>query len=407
MTASPLHRLLNGRAVVVIYLNFGPYHVARLRAIAEALRPLGARLVAVELAGAEKNYPWSVPREQEPFEWRTLVADQAVEVIDPRTQAHRIVAELDRVDPVAVVVHGWSHPVHRAAAAWLRRRRRAHVGIMCGDSTKNTRRQGFGRVIARKWYLELYKRWLLRGFDAAFVSGDLAQAYFESLGMPSDRIFLKVDVVGNRYFLETADATRAERARFAAQYRTPERFFFFPSRLLELKNHLRLVDAYARYAERAGERAWHLLFVGGGPMEGPVDARIAALGDPRVQRRPFAQIEDVARYYGLASALIFPSWSETWGLIVNEAAAAALPLLVSDNCPVSRHLVVPGENGWTFDPLDVEALAQAMHRMSSLPDDERERLGAASRRIVDDWDVDDHARELLRAIEVGARRIFR
>ena len=126
---------------------------------------------------------------------------------------------------------------------------------MCGDSTKNTRRKGFGKVIGRKWYLELYKRWLLRGFDSAFVSGDLSQEYFESLGMPRERIFLKVDVVGNRYFEQTADATRAKYERFQRQYETPDRFFFFPSRLLELKNHVRLVDAYARYLELAGDSA--------------------------------------------------------------------------------------------------------------------------------------------------------
>lgn len=398
-----LRRRLAGRAIAVLYLNFGPYHVARLRAIATALQRYDARVVGIELAGVEKIYPWRVARERENFQWRTLVDNQEVERIPRTTQRRLTLAALDEADPAALVIPGWSHAFHRAAGDWLRRRRA--VGVVCGDSTADTRRQGYARLIRRRWHVELYKRWLLRGFHSAVVSGDLSRDYFATLGIPRQHIFLKYDVVDNGYFARIAEETREDAPRWRRELKTPEQFFFFPSRLLELKNHVRLADAYTRYAERARAAAWGLLLVGSGPTEGEVDAKLAALQSPLVERRAFAQIEEVARYYGLASALILPSWSETWGLIVNEAAAAGLPVLVSKRCPVSRHLVDPGANGWTFDPYDTAQMADCMWKMSNQTPEALAAMGAASRRVVADWDVTDHASEVLRAIEVGLRRL--
>lgn len=402
LDAELLKRGLSGRAIAVLYLNFGPYHVARLRAIANALKPYDARLVGIELAGVEKIYPWRVARDRENFEWRTLVDNQEVERIPAALQAVRTRATLDAARPAAVIIPGWSHAFHRAAGDWLRRNRA--IGVACGDSTADTRRQGYAKLIGRRWYLELYKRWLLRGFAGAVVSGDLSRDYFATLGIPRERIFLKYDVVDNAYFERIAAETRADATRWRGELKTPERFFFFPSRLLELKNHVRLADAYTLYARRAGEAAWGLMLVGSGPTEQEVDAKLATLKSPRVERRAFAQIEEVARYYALASALILPSWSETWGLVVNEATAAGLPVLVSERCPVSRHLVKTGENGWTFDPFDVEQMAERMWQMSSQSPEALAAMGTASRRIVAEWDVDHHATEILRAIEVGLRR---
>lgn len=397
-----LRQRLSGRKVACLYLNFGPYHVARLRAIAAALRRFDARLVAIELAGEEKIYPWRVARDREAFEWRTLVSDRPVERIPGREQARLIRAVFDECQPAGAIIPGWSHAFHRAAAGWCRRRRA--LSVVCGDTTAGTRRKGYSQLINRAWYIEWYKRWLFRGFTAAVASGDLCREYFASLGMPRERIFLKYDVVDNAFFARIADETRAQAQRWRAELRTPERFFFFPSRLLPLKNHLRLMDAYLRYREQAGASAWGLVLVGSGPTEAEVDAKIQSSGSADVQRRPFAQIEEVARFYGLASCMILPSWSETWGLIVNEACAAGLPVLVSRNCPVSEHLVCPGVNGWTFDPFDVEDMASKMLQMTALSEESRAALGQASRRVAADWDVDDHAHEGLRALACGDRR---
>ena len=55
--------------------------------------------------------------------------------------------------------------------------------------------------------------------------------------------------------------------------------------------------------------------------------------------------EELCLYYGLASALVMPSDTETWGLVVNEAMASGLPVIVSKGCGCATSLVQDGKNG--------------------------------------------------------------
>lgn len=399
MTHESLRPWLQNRGVAVLYLNFGPYHVARLRAIAAALRPFNCRVEAIELSAVEKQYPWRVSRQSEPFGWHTLFPDREVESLTAREQTAAITSLLAKLTPASVVIPGWSHPFLRGALSWCRKS--SAISVLCGDSTANTGLKGW-QPAKRPWYKELVKRWMIRGADAAQASGEECRQYFATLGIPRDRIFLKYDVVDNAYFARIADETRRDAAHWRQNLAVPDNFFFYPARMLEVKNHPRLLDAYRAYLKRVGDRAWGLVMVGSGPDEKIVDERIAALASPNVQRKSYAQIEDVARYYGLASALLFPSWKETWGLIVNEAEAAGLPIVISSGCTANEHLMRDGENGFVFDPFDIDQMADCMTRMTLLSRGEYDAMCASSRGIVADWDVGDHAHELLNAMQAGA-----
>jgi len=96
----------------------------------------------------------------------------------------------------------------------------------------------------------------------------------------------------------------------------------------------------------------------------------------------FKQYEELPAYYALANAFVHPSKSEQWGLVVNEALASGLPVLVSERCGCSPDLVQDGVNGFTFNPDDETQLTSRLLAMATLPTEERERMGAAGREIV-------------------------
>jgi glycosyltransferase involved in cell wall biosynthesis len=126
-------------------------------------------------------------------------------------------------------------------------------------------------------------------------------------------------------------------------------------------------------------------------MRADLERRRAELGLEASLGMPgFRQYDELPRYYGAAGAFVLASTTEQWGLVVNEAMAAGLPVLVSERCGCAPDLVEPGRNGYTFDPHDTQALARLMLEVASDACD-RAGMGAASRAIVARWGPDRFA----------------
>ena len=176
----------------------------------------------------------------------------------------------------------------------------------------------------------------------------------------------------------------------------PERYFLFVGRFAPEKNLVRLLEAYAGYRQTAGQSAWGLVLVGSGPLEKELRAQVEKLRD--VVFAGFQQKDTLPAYFGLASCLVLPSISEPWGLVVNEAMAAGLPVLVSNRCGCVPELVQPGVNGYVCDPLDTEEMARLLGVVSS-DTAEAGRMGEASRHIVALYTPETWAQTLADCIE--------
>src|SRR6185437_6174784 len=102
----------------ICFTNFGPYHLARLRALAGRLARRGDRLIAYEVAGTERTYPWARSRRDEPFAWVTLFPDRVLETIEPEACRQAMVDALEQDQPEAVGIVGYARPESIAAARW-------------------------------------------------------------------------------------------------------------------------------------------------------------------------------------------------------------------------------------------------------------------------------------------------
>jgi glycosyltransferase involved in cell wall biosynthesis len=216
------------------------------------------------------------------------------------------------------------------------------------------------------------------------------------MGFPRERIWTGYDVVDNQAFADGAAAARSQADSMRDRLGLPDRYFLFVGRFAPEKNVLRMLEAYAKYRQVAGRRAWGLVLVGGGPLETELRARAQELRD--VVFAGFQQGDAVPTYYGLASCLVLPSVSETWGLVVNEAMAAGLPVLVSQRCGCVPELVRPGVNGYVCDPLDTDGMARLMGEMSSDTANVT-KMGEASRQIVSLYTPETWAQNLADCID--------
>jgi UDP-glucose:(heptosyl)LPS alpha-1,3-glucosyltransferase len=125
-----------------------------------------------------------------------------------------------------------------------------------------------------------------------------------------------------------------------------------------------------------GER-WELLVVGRGDIN-RFRALARSLGvEDRVHW--IGVTREVAVMYELADAFVLPSEYETFSLVTFEAAASALPILVT---PVSgaSELIRDGENGYLIERRP-EVIADRLERLAR-DDGLRAALGAAARRAA-------------------------
>jgi glycosyltransferase involved in cell wall biosynthesis len=97
----------------------------------------------------------------------------------------------------------------------------------------------------------------------------------------------------------------------------------------------------------------------------------------------FRQIAELPLFYAGAGAFIHPALSEPWGLVINEAMASGLPILSSNQVGAAEELLIEGETGFLFDPMDVQAISGAMHRITTLPEDRRQQMGESGRALVE------------------------
>jgi 1,2-diacylglycerol 3-alpha-glucosyltransferase len=140
-------------------------------------------------------------------------------------------------------------------------------------------------------------------------------------------------------------------------------------------------------------------------LRSALQSQITTLGlDDFVHLPGFQQYPDLPAYYGLAGAFIHASTTEQWGLVVNEAMACGLPVLVSNRCGCAPDLVQEGKNGYTFDPTNVAQLASLLLKLSNFQLLELSNLSSTSQRIIGDWGPERFATGLLQAAEKAKTR---
>ena len=375
----------------------GPYIVARYRRFAE-MHP-HHELILLEFGRVSRDYAWLPTEDAVPYH-RVVLSEAPVQRLGAWQRVGLIQVALARLRPDLLVVCGYGVTGMVCALRWARAIAKDVPVVLLSDSTADD--------MPRVFWKEAIKRRLVGQCATALVAGRVHADYLVRLGMANDRIFSGYDVVDNAHFAAGADAARRDAETLLARLGVPPRYFLTVSRFIRtdagidrVKNLHRLIQAYAAYRARAGGRAWGLVILGDGDLRSELEQQIERFGlGGKVLLPGFQQYPQLPAYYGLASAFIMPSLKDTWGLVVNEAMAAALPVLVSRRCGCAAELLEDDRNGWTFDPFDVEGLTDLMVRLAA---DElaAATMGQASRKIIGQWTTDTFARNLERAITLA------
>lgn len=383
--------------IVIIFYNIGGYHAARLRATAEACQKRDWSLTAIQVTDCAQEHPWGNLEQEITFPVKTLLPIATTpssidSTFSSKTAAHLLPETLDLLHPDVVAIPGWGFPIARTALSWCRQH---HVKtVLMSESKWNDEK--------RVWWKELIKSYCyVKNYDAALVGGLAHQDYLIQLGFPQHRIFLGYDIVDNHYFAQGSAMARQDPvAARQRQISLPLKSYFLAvTRLIPRKNIVRLIHAFATYKRKVeNDEAWDLVICGSGEEEAKIRHLIHHYQlDNCVHLPGFISYKDVVDWYGLATALIHPALTEQWGLVVNEACAASLPILASNTIGASE-LVHEGLNGWLFDPTCQEAIVQSMLQMHSLDPEARQKMGNISCEIISEYSPSRFADGLINGI---------
>jgi len=261
---------------------------------------------------------------------------------------------LNQALPDAILCGGYSYLASWQALRWARSR---NIPLLLwSESNLQDARRGYAPV-------ELLKHEFLRRCGGFVVPGQSARDYLLAQRIREDRIFVAPNAVDNRLFSSLATVARSDANKNRRKLGLPDRYVLFVGRLVREKGVYDLLEAYAGLEEHAREELG-LVFVGDGPARQVLERQASKIVPGNIRFPGFAHREELPSYYGLAEMFVLPTYTDPWGLVVNEAMACGLPVIVSQAAGCVRDLVREGWNGLVIPPGNVASLSSAIRDLA-------------------------------------------
>jgi glycosyltransferase involved in cell wall biosynthesis len=287
--------------------------------------------------------------------------------------------------PDVVVVSGWSTFASQAAIAWSRVHGIPYLLLVESHDLgprARWRRLVKGALVPR----------LVRGAAGVLVVGTAARESVLARGARPDRVRVFANTIDIEAWMERADRLPARSGDadvvvvLSVGRLVPEKGF----------------DILLRAIAQTGDERLRLVIAGAGPEA----ARLAELAKDlgvRLEIPGDLPEEALAAEYVAADVFALLSPQESWGVVVNEAAASGLPLVLSDRVGAAYDLLRDGENGFLIPAGDVSAAGAALGRLAA-DASLRRSAGARSRELVRDWGYEPSVDNFVAAVREATSR---
>jgi glycosyltransferase involved in cell wall biosynthesis len=271
--------------------------------------------------------------------------------------------------PEIILGGGYSYLAMWEAQRWARRHKIPF--LLWSESNSKDARRNFP-------WVESAKRKFVQSCDGCVVPGRSPAEYLGTFGVAPEKIWVAPNAVDHERFSSGATRSRGDPAT-RNMLGLPQRYLLYVGRFVRSKGVFDLLTAYGRLPDGI-RREVGLVLAGDGEESDELLRRSREIEPGVVSFPGFLQRDELPAFYALAEALIFPTHSDPWGLVVNEAIACGLPVIATDVAGCVADLVRDGENGRVIRAGDPEGLAQAMEgilQSGSL----RKKMGDASYTI--------------------------
>ncbi len=372
------------RRLVILTEIIAPYRIPVFNALAARAE---IDLHVIFLAETDPGLrQWQVYRDEIRFSHQVLKSHRAQIGRWNVLLTRGVTTALQARNPDALLGGGYNYLAMWQAQRWARRS--GVPFLLWSESNILDARSNF-------WGFESAKRRFISSCQGFVVPGKSAADYLETFGVAPSRIFTAPNAVDVQLFSASAEKAR-QQPLLRERLGLPRRYLLYVGRFVRSKGVFDLLAAYATLPEGT-RRDVGLVFVGDGREREELVRRSREIHPGQIVVSGFAQRDDLPVFYALAEALIFPTHSDPWGLVVNEAMACGLPVIASEVAGCVADLVQDGENGYVVPARDSQALSQAMERLLNPPQLEKQ-MGHRSLEISSRFTPDAWADGIVRAI---------
>jgi glycosyltransferase involved in cell wall biosynthesis len=345
-----------------------PYRIPIFNRLAQTP---GFRFHAIFCCQREPNRTWSLP----PMGFEHTFLRERFSTVNNRYIHNNldVIPALKRLSPDLIITDGFN-PTHLYAFGYAIAKKVSHITMTDGTFDSEKSLSTLHRLVRRF----VYRR------TGAFLSASMGgKKLYESYGIPENRCFRSCLCVDNLAFLPEAEK---EQKQFD---------FIFCGRIESVKNPVFAQNVAIEVANKLKRRV-KLLFVGSGSLE-PTLKKMADMYPEQLEVtfNGFATQEELPALYRSARIFIFPTLWDPWGVVVNEACAAGLPILVSPHAGAAGELVLNGENGFVCD-LDVNRWVEHATLLLTQPKIYR-KFSDRSRSLVSKYTFEDASSGILTA----------
>lgn len=307
----------------------------------------------IEFGRVSKVYDWKPVELEVPYT-RLVLSEKPSQnqtVRELLSLIRALFKALEKTKPDVIVLNGYQQPATLAALLWSKLHGKR--AVLLSESKEDD--------APRKRLVEAVKKLLVSFYQSALVGGKRHQDYLASLNMAHGSIFLGYNVVENNEYHPT------KLAYLPYPTATEKPYFLVISRFVIKKNIPTIIDAYSEYHRRHTSEAWDLILCGDGILRPQIEAQVSKLNlSQNIHLTGFLQPNELLPFLAHAGCFIHASTQEQWGLVVNEAMAAGLPVIVSSCCGCFDELIIEGVNGFGFDASQPSELADLMKKVSIL-----------------------------------------
>jgi glycosyltransferase involved in cell wall biosynthesis len=297
-------------------------------------------------------------------------------------------AALSAFAPDVVLCGGYNYIASWQALVWSRMKRVPF--LLWSESNLQDVRHAHPIV-------EFMKKEFLSRCSGFVVPGRSAGDYLRAHKIREELIFVAPNAVDNELFTTAALEARKHATMRRAELGLPERYFLFVGRLVREKGVFELLSAYAKLDTAIREQVG-LVLAGDGVARAQLEALASAISPGTIKFPGFAQREELSSYYAFAEALVLPTYTDPWGLVVNEAMACGLPVIVSKVAGCTADLIRDNWNGLLILPGDESSLGAAMTKISSQPN-LRDTMSANSSLHISHYSPEAWSFGMIRALE--------